>query len=102
MIEWGHVLERARVIAGSYHNPPTLRQVYYRLVAGGDLPNRLPAYKGLSARTATGRREGTFPRLADRSRSVEVASSWSGPEDARRWLRPSRAPPTSTARRARR
>lgn len=82
MIDWTPVLERAVAIVLGYDTPPTLRQLYYRLVSEGLIPNREGAYKGLSARTAEGRREGTFPALTDRTRSVSQIPAWTSPGEA--------------------
>ncbi|WP_346095700.1 hypothetical protein [Streptomyces olivaceiscleroticus] len=54
----------------------TLRQVMYRLVAAGLLPNTPPMYRRLSARTARARREDRFPDLIDTLRQVHVPPSW--------------------------
>lgn len=81
-IRWGQVLDEARAIVESYDTPVTLRQLYYRLVAAGLLPNVLPAYKRLSALTAEARRNGTFPELADRTRQVHEFQCWASPQDA--------------------
>jgi hypothetical protein len=60
-----------RVIA-QYDIPLTLRQIYYRLVAAGLIPNRRSAYNGLSAQLVTARekREVDETRIVDRSRSI--------------------------------
>jgi len=51
----------------------TLRQIYYRLVAAGLIPNRRSAYNGLSAQLVKAReaREVDDRRIVDRSRSIE-------------------------------
>jgi hypothetical protein len=85
-IDWGHVLIRAAEVVEGYDTPVTLRQVFYRLVADGTLPNTTGAYKRLSARTAEARREGRFPDLADRTRSIVRPLSFGGAVEARRWL----------------
>lgn len=85
-ISWGPVLERAAEIVLSYGTSVTLRQVFYRLVAEGLIPNVDTSYKRLSALTAEGRRDGSFPDLADGTRSIKAVRSWESIEDARRWL----------------
>ncbi len=60
-----------RVIS-QYDMNLTLRQIYYRLVAGGLIPNRRSAYNGLSAQLVKAREEGKVDerRIVDRSRST--------------------------------
>lgn len=70
-LDWTPIIERARQIARSYSTPPTLRQVFYRLVAAPNIPNTESAYKRLSAKTAEARREGWFPDLTDGTRDIE-------------------------------
>jgi hypothetical protein len=80
-------LERAAEIVSSYDTGVTLRQLFYRLVSEELLPNTLTAYKTLSARSAEARREGWFPALIDRGRSIHRYQTFSDPESAREWLR---------------
>ncbi len=82
-IDWqGVILPRARAIVASYATPVTLRQLHYRLVVAGiDYPNTRSAYKRLSARTAEGRRRGTFPDLLDLTRELYVPPGWESPAD---------------------
>lgn len=51
----------------------TLRQIYYRLVAGGLIPNRRSAYNGLSAQLVKAREAGEVDesRIVDRSRTIQ-------------------------------
>jgi hypothetical protein len=86
-INWGHVLERAAEVAGSYSTPVTLRQLFYRLVAAGLIPNTTGAYKRLSSLSAEARRRGQFPTLMDRGRSIHRYETFAGPDQAREWLR---------------
>jgi hypothetical protein len=61
-ISWQrNVLPKAREISESYAAPPTLRQLFYRLVAAQLIPNTDQAYRGLSRTTAEARRAGEFP-----------------------------------------
>ena len=85
--DWQTILSHAAEVAESYEQRITLRQLYYRLVADGTLENVDSSYKGLSRETARARREGRFPRLVDRTRSVERPASFASPADARAWLR---------------
>ena len=80
--DWGTILAEATAIVGSYDTPVTLRQLFYRLVAAELLPNVQGAYKGLSSKTAEARREGTFPDLSDRTRSIHQYQHWASPQDA--------------------
>lgn len=76
LTDWNAVLVKAKEIVEGYDTGVTLRQLFYRLVSAGVIPNRQQAYKTLSARTAAARREGKFPSLIDRTRAIEVATSW--------------------------
>jgi hypothetical protein len=80
------VVDQASAIVADYDTPVTLRQLFYRLVAAELLPNTAHAYKHLSRLTARGRRDGTFPELADRDRLIHQAATFTGPDDARAWL----------------
>jgi hypothetical protein len=59
----------------------TLRQLFYRLVADGTLPN-LKKYSDLSAYTAQARRDGKFPNLIDQTSEIVRPTSFDSPEDA--------------------
>ena len=85
-VRWADVLDHGARIAESYDEPPTLRQLFYRLVADGTLPNTVNYYRRLGARTAEARREGTFPALTDNSSEVIRQTSFDSPKQARRWL----------------
>jgi hypothetical protein len=65
------VLPAARAIVESYDTRVTLRQLFYRLVAAGLIPNEQRKYSMLSRRTAEARRWGEFPELIDRTRGIE-------------------------------
>jgi hypothetical protein len=86
-LAWPAVLERAANIVASYDTGVTLRQLFYRLVADGTIPNTAQAYKGLSRASAEARRAGTFPALVDRRRSIDRPAWWTSPEEAREALR---------------
>ena len=81
-IQWGHVLDVARGIVLAYDTAVTLRQLHYRLVARQLIPNTSTAYKRLSERTAEARRNGTFPELIDRTRSIHSHLSYASPGEA--------------------
>jgi len=56
--------------------------LFYRLVAVQVIPNTTTAYRGLSRLTAEARRDGSFPALIDRGRTIHQASLWTSPEHA--------------------
>ncbi len=68
-IDWLPVIEEDAAIVRAYDTPVTLRQVFYRLVAAGHIPNTQTAYKTLSARTTAARRAGNWPTLTDQLRT---------------------------------
>jgi hypothetical protein len=87
-LDWQRViLPHAREIVESYDTGVTLRQLFYRLVADGTLPNLQTYYRRLSAMTAEARRCGTFPDLLDRTSRIERDVSFDGAADALDWLR---------------
>jgi hypothetical protein len=92
-IDWQKaVLPVARDIVESYDTAVTLRQLFYRLVSlphghPGRIANTPNAYTVLSAVTAEGRRDGTFPDLIDQSAEIVVPNSWVSPKAAIRTMR---------------
>lgn len=81
-LDWNSIVKRAKLIVESYDTGVTLRQLYYRLVSEGLIPNRQQAYKKLSEKTAQARREGWFPALIDRTREIERFNYWLSADDA--------------------
>lgn len=69
------------IIAG-YTMSLTLRQIYYRLVAAGLIPNRRSSYNSLSSQLVTARERGEVDenRIVDRSRRIDDFS-FDTPED---------------------
>ncbi len=69
-------------VISQYSIPLTLRQIYYRLVAKGLIPNRRSAYNGLSAQLVKAREAGEVDenRINDRTRSIEDRA-FDSPED---------------------
>jgi len=69
-------------VINQYSIPLTLRQIYYRLVAAGLIPNRRSAYNGLSAQLVKAREVGEVDesRINDRARSIEDRA-FDSPED---------------------
>jgi hypothetical protein len=49
-VRWADVLDHGAEIALAYDEPPTLRQLFYRLVADGTLPNLDNYYRRLASR----------------------------------------------------
>jgi hypothetical protein len=85
-LRWPPILERAAVIVEAHDTLMTLRQVFYRLVVEGLVPNTLSAYNRLGRLSARRRRGGRFPRLLDRGRRIQRPLSFTGPDHARKWL----------------
>jgi hypothetical protein len=85
--DWEPILEHAAEIVDAYDSAVTLRQLFYRLVSDGTLRNTQADYSQLSHRSAQARRDGWFPRLMDRGRTIHRKLSFEGPDEAREWLR---------------
>lgn len=81
-IDWNRVIKRAHEVVDSYSTGVTLRQLYYRLVSEGLIPNNQNHYKMLSRKTAQARREGWFPALIDRTRAIERHAWWHTAQDS--------------------
>jgi len=81
-VDWSAVLTEARRIVLGYSTGVTLRQLFYRLVAAQILTNTRSAYQGLSSKTAAARRDGLFPDLIDRGRSIHRYGTFTGTDDA--------------------
>lgn len=85
-IQWFPVLAHAAEIVRSYDTPVTLRQLFYRLVADGTLPNTQTYYRTLSSESAEARRLGAFPALSDRTNGVALPTTFTSPRAALDWL----------------
>src|SRR5437868_5137106 len=83
---WAPIVERAAAIVREYDTAVTLRQVFYRLVAEGLIANKQSDYTLLSRLTAAARRDGAFPALVDRTRSIEQLERFDSPAHALRKL----------------
>ncbi len=81
-LKWNPIIKRAAEIVESYGGGVTLRQLFYRLVAEGLIPNARSPYQRLSSMSAEGRRDGTFPNLVDHTRQIHESSSWTSPKSA--------------------
>jgi hypothetical protein len=86
-LRWPPIVEHGAEIVDSYDTGVTLRQLFYRLVADGTLPNLKGYYTRLSHYSAEGRRQGTFPDLIDRTSRIEEPVTFDSADDARDWLR---------------
>ena len=86
-LDWTPILARAADIVDEYSIGVTLRQLFYRLVSEGLIPNRQSVYIQLSRLSAEARRAGWFPTLIEAGRSIHRYQTWADPEDARNWLR---------------
>ncbi len=84
-LDWSTILPHAAAIV--VDTCVTLRQLFYRLVADGSIPNTRIAYSRLSVVTAEARRAGTFPALVDGRGSIARPAWWASPEEARQALR---------------
>lgn len=86
-LKWPPIIERAAAIVGSYDTGVTLRQLFYRLVADGTLPNLDGYYRRLSSATAEARRDGEFPDLLDLTSRIERHVTFDSPAAAHRLIR---------------
>jgi len=82
-LDWTHVIEGAREVMAEYENSMTVRQLFYRLVAGQILENREYHYKRLSDRLARAREEGlvAWNAIVDETRSIIGSPSIGDGED---------------------
>lgn len=71
------IIAEAKVILAEHH-PMTLRQVYYRLVAGQVIENNLSQYKAVSRAVVEARKMGVIPWdwIEDRMRRPRAVSMW--------------------------
>jgi hypothetical protein len=86
-LDWQRViLPHAKEIVESYDTGVTLRQLFYRLVSDGTLPNLQNFYRRLSSMTAEARRAGEFPELLDRHSRIERWASYDSPADVMNYV----------------
>jgi hypothetical protein len=85
---WQPIIEAAVAIVNEYDYLITLRQLHYRLLSMPALGygTAKKDYDYLSQKTASARREGTFPPLSDQTRFIERTPFWASPTDALEWL----------------
>lgn len=83
---YGAVTEVLAQYAGT---PVTLRQLYYRLVAAGTIPNNLRAYKNVGAALTEWRRARKVPMnaLEDRTRGMDRFDKGWRTDDPLNWLK---------------
>lgn len=76
MMKYSELVNAVNEIIAGYSIPLTLRQVYYRLVAAGLVPNTRSSYNQLSSQLVTARENGDIDdtRIVDRSRRIEDVS----------------------------
>jgi hypothetical protein len=81
-MKYDALISRVNQIINSYDVPLTLRQIYYRLVAAGDIQNTRSCYNALSSQTTKARENGQIDdrRMTDRSRRIDDVS-FDSPED---------------------
>ena len=78
-IDWkGVIIPRVKELVTGYSYRPTLRQVFYRLVAALLIPNTEVTYKGLSRATVLAREEGTLNPLCFDDRSALIPKATTG------------------------
>jgi hypothetical protein len=72
MKKYAAIVARTNKILGEYDFPLTLRQIYYRLVAAGVIPNKRSAYNSLSKTLVKARENSEVDdtRIEDRTREV--------------------------------
>jgi len=92
-MKYGLIVEETNKILQQYSFKLTLRQIYYRLVAAGKIPNKKSAYNQLSDQLVKARENGDVDdtRIEDRSRQVvERPSMFRSPDEymqaARIWV----------------
>jgi hypothetical protein len=78
------VIEKVNDVAESMERQGyslTLRQVYYRMVAAGHIPNNMQSYKRLGSIVNDGRLAGLIDwnHIVDRTRNLEAPSHWQDP-----------------------
>lgn len=82
--DYATIVEATKKILSEYSFPLTLRQIYYRLVANGMIPNKRSAYNSLSKWLVKAREDAAIDdtRIEDRSRSVIAhVNAYESPDD---------------------
>ena len=72
-MKYEETVQAVNTVMAEYAMPLTLRQIYYRLVVAGLIPNRRAAYNSLSSQLVKAREEGEVDenRIVDRSRRID-------------------------------
>jgi len=84
MPRYPEIVEAVNKILGEYDFPLTVRQIYYRLVAANQIPNKRSAYNQLSSWLVKARENGEVDdtRIEDRARQVlEAPNTFSSPDE---------------------
>jgi hypothetical protein len=82
--DYSTIVESTNKILSEYPYPLTLRQIYYRLVANGMIPNKRSAYNSLSKWLVKAREDAEIDdtRIEDRTRSIIGGTEgYDSPED---------------------
>lgn len=89
--DWNIIIPEAARYARSYEYPPSLRRVFYQLVAAGTIYNTPGDYNQLCTKTAEARRaegrwhrylpDGFFPDLDDSTRELHRPARWTSGKD---------------------
>jgi len=82
VINWKETIKQGIEIMYSYDTSVTLRQLFYRLVSTGMLPNTRSAYTQLSHKTSEARRDGSFPPFIDKTRSIHQRKTFNNLDEA--------------------
>jgi hypothetical protein len=85
-IRWADVLDRWIAIVNRYDGGITLRQLFYRQVSEGVIPNSQDACNELSIRTAEACRAGLFLGTIDHAGAIAQAVRVTSPADALQWI----------------
>jgi hypothetical protein len=94
--DWTSIIDRARFLVNQFTDrfgrPPTLRRLHYELVSDALATslgyfNTQGCYKQLSAKTAEGRRDNTFPDLSEDGRNVTQVPFFSNANQIRERVR---------------
>ncbi len=93
---WEVILDRARDLHAAFrarfYRPPTLRRLHYELSSDASAVdagyrNELYDYKALSTSTAEGRRNGSFPDLAESARYLSRDRAFASAQEIRAYVR---------------
>ena len=85
----GLTVETVQSILRTYSGRITIRQLYYRLVAGGHIPNSVQSYQSLVNKTSRWRKDNLIPfeAFADMTRGMIVANDGATNHDPSQWAK---------------